>query len=350
MFLNSRERVRNAISMEPVDRPACDFWAEKAFIQRLFAYTGHQDLDRFLDGMDVDIRGVESVFPGEKVVGNGVYQNCWGERYRYRETPWGPVREDTQGALHAVRTEEEILEFAWPKNDDIDYSTLLDRCGKYKDRAIRYGSADVWQRPALARGLENAFTDMIESPEMMHCLSRIFTDFYKEEYTRAHDKSKGRIDIYTIYSDLGGQEAPLISLSMFNEFVAPYLRELTGLIHEFGAKVLYHSCGTIEPFIDAIIGLGVDILDPIQPTTAAMQPEALAGKYKGRICFHGGIDIQNLLPNGSPGEVQKEVLRYTQALAPGYIASPAHYFQPEIPPENIIALYQAVRGDGILNS
>ena len=127
---------------------------------------------------------------------------------------------------------------------------------------------------------------------------------------------------------------------MFREFIAPYLKEMCGLIHELGAKVLFHSCGSIRPLIPDLIELGVDILDPIQPV-CDMTPETLKSEFGDKLCFHGGIDMQRLLPLGTPEEVRAEVGRYERVLGKdgGYILAPAHLFQPDVPPENVLAVY-----------
>ncbi len=172
----------------------------------------------------------------------------------------------------------------------------------------------------------------------------LFTDFYMEDYTRAAEITGGRIDLYLLISDLGNQRGPLMSLAMFREFVAPYLRRMVNLIHSLGARAFYHSCGAIRPFIPDLIELGVDILDPIQPASPGMQPENLKAEFGDRLSFHGGIDTQILLPRATLAQVAVEVRRYCDVLGSGggYILAPAHLFQPDVPPENIIAVYRAI--------
>jgi uroporphyrinogen decarboxylase len=186
------------------------------------------------------------------------------------------------------------------------------------------------------------FLDMAQRPEWAHFLCRRFTDFYREDYTRAAEATRGRIDLYLLISDLGSQARPLISLGMFRQFVAPYLKEMIDCIHGLGGQVLYHSCGAIGPFIPDLIGLGVDVLDPIQPAGPAMAPERLKADFGDRLSFHGGIDMQHLLPHASPAEVRAEVRRYCETLGQGggYILGPAHLFQPDVPPENVLAVYE----------
>ena len=185
--------------------------------------------------------------------------------------------------------------------------------------------------------------DLYENPEFCHFLSKKFTDFYVEDYRRAYKASGGKIDIFISYSDLGSQWAPLISDGMLQEFVIPYIKRLADAIHELGAYFFFHSCGMIYPFIEGLISAGVDILDPIQPVCPEMQPENLAKEFKGRICFHGGIDIQDVLVNGTPDDVKNEVQRYKRAFnGSGYICGSSHFLQPDTNVENIFAMYSEI--------
>ncbi|MCL2816340.1 MAG: hypothetical protein FWD23_17235, partial [Oscillospiraceae bacterium] len=213
------ERTMAALNNEPTDRPPFDFWAEEPTLNRLFGYLGHSDLEKFLDDMQIDIRSFNAEGPENKSLGNGVFENMWGERFIFRETGWGPMREDTYGALYDADSLEQIKAFAWPGNDAFSYSRLFEQCREAKDKklAVRYGFGDIWQRPALVRGLENHLADMIENPEWVHCLSDIFTKFYIEDYKRAWEASRGQIDIFLVISDLGTQRGPLISVGMFEQ-------------------------------------------------------------------------------------------------------------------------------------
>jgi uroporphyrinogen decarboxylase len=341
--MNSRERVLAAITHQKTDRIPYDFWAENATLEKIYHTVRHRDFDRLLKEFRVDIRHIEAKMPQDKDHGN-FFQNFWGERYIYKQTEWGPVREDMPGALYHISSLEEIKRFHWPTPDLFDYSNLKYLCERNKELAIMYGFADIWQRPSLVRGMESALIDLVLNPDWIHFLSRKFTDFYKEDYSRAYKASGAKIDIFLIISDLGGQNGPMISLDMFDDFIAPYIKELTDHIHDLGAYAMFHSCGMIFPFIERFIEIGIDIIDPIQPIGKKMGPENLAEIFGGRICFHGGIDIQNVLPFGTPDEVKKEVIKYADILGKngGYICCPAHLFQPDIPVENIVAFYEAL--------
>jgi uroporphyrinogen decarboxylase len=346
--MTSRERVLLALNHEAPDRTPRDFWAESPAWNRLLAHTGHADREQLLRQLQIDLRHLEAPGPPERPLGGGIYENLWGERYVYQQTPWGPMREDVKGALANAASLEEIAAFAWPTPDAFDYRTLEAQCRRAEDCALVYGFADVWQRPALVRGWEGMFIDMVERPDWVHFLCRNFTDFYLEDYARAAETTRGRIDLYLLISDLGTQRGPLMSLGMFRQFVAPYLREMIDRIHSLGARVLYHSCGSIQTFIPELIALGIDVLDPIQPGSAEMAPERLQAAFGGQICFHGGMDMQSLLPFATPQQVRQEARRYSDTLGQkgGYILGPAHLFQPDVPPENVLAVYHEA-GDAV---
>jgi len=334
-----------ALDHQAPDRTPCDFWAEECTWNRLLAYLGHNDRDRVLDELGVDVRHLHVPTLPEQPIGGGVFQNFWGERYVYKQTPWGPMREDVRGALADAQSLADLEAFPWPSPDALDYSLLRQQARRWAEYALLYGFADVWQRPGLVRGWEGMFLDMAQQPEWAHFLCRKFTDFYKEDYTRAAEATAGRIDLYLLISDLGCQSGPLISLDMFRQFVAPYLKEMIDCIHGLGGRVLFHSCGAVRPFIPDLIALGIDILDPIQPVNPQMAPERLKAEFGKRLVFHGGIDMQHLLPHGSPDDVRHEVRRYCEVLGDGggYILAPAHLFQPDVPPENLLAVYQTER-------
>jgi uroporphyrinogen decarboxylase len=340
--MTSRERVLTALNHEQPDRTPRDFWAEPPTWNRLFAQVGHEDKDKLLGSLGVDVRHLEAPAPPERAIGGGTFQNFWGERFIYQPTPWGPLREDAKGALAGAESIGELEGFDWPAPDCIDRSQLKGQCRRYEDYALLYGFADIWQRPALVRGWEEMFVDMAERPEWVHFLCRKFTDFYLEDYTRAAEITGGRIDLYLVISDLGSQHGPLISLAMFREFVAPYVKEMIERIHSLGGRAMFHSCGLVRPFIPDLIKLGVDILDPIQPTGPEMQPEGLKRDFGDQLSFHGGMDMQDLLPHATPAQVEAEAQRYCEVAGAGggYILGPAHLFQPDVPPENILAVYR----------
>ncbi|MFZ4696004.1 MAG: uroporphyrinogen decarboxylase family protein, partial [Verrucomicrobiia bacterium] len=128
-------------------------------------------------------------------------------------------------------------------------------------------------------------------------------------------------------------------------YVAPRLRRLVDMAHAHGVKVMFHSCGAIIPLIDDIIAVGVDVLDPLQVTAQGMDPATIKTRFGDRLCLHGAIDTQYLLPHGSPDDVRQTVREMMDVLGRGggYILSPSHVLQTDVPTANILALYEEPR-------
>ena len=105
-----------------------------------------------------------------------------------------------------------------------------------------------------------------------------------------------------------------------------------------------HTDGDVYPFIPDYLEMGLDILNPVQPYVAEMDHEKLNHEFGDRLSFHGGIDIQHVMPFGTPEQVRDEAIKVMRALGPGggYILAPTHYLLPDVPPENIIALRNTV--------
>jgi len=156
-----------------------------------------------------------------------------------------------------------------------------------------------------------------------------------------------------IEDDLGSQAGPLISYTLYLEYIEPYHKKLCHFIHgRTSAKIMIHSCGAIEGFIPDLIGAGIGVLNPVQPRAKGMDSKKLKERHGDRICFHGGVDAQEVLPGGTSRDVEEEVRERIKAFAHngGYILAPSHNIQVDTPPENVIAMYQAAQKHGRYSS
>jgi uroporphyrinogen decarboxylase len=337
----SRERVLAAINREQTDRVPVDLWAEEPVWERLLGDLGLSTRDALLERLDVDVRYVSPGYPPD-VISNGVKQNFWGERWMMANTPWGRDWEHVAGALANVSSLAEIEAFPWPSCDDVDYAGLAEQCDNYDGYAIAYGNADIFERPALVRGWENFLCDTSLNPDWVDFILKKFLDFFVEDFTRCLEATRGRIDVFWALTDLGTQAGLLQSRKMFQRFIAPPIKTLAEQAHRNGVKFMFHSCGSVRELIPDLIELGVDILNPIQPAAVGMEPEGLKRDFGGRLCFHGGIDIQYLLPLESAEAVRREVQRRVKILGAdgGFILAPSHNLQQDISTENIVAMYE----------
>jgi uroporphyrinogen decarboxylase len=109
--------------------------------------------------------------------------------------------------------------------------------------------------------------------------------------------------------------------------------------------LLFHTCGSVFVILEDLIEIGIDALNPIQVSAAQMEPGRIKAAVGDRLALWGGIDTQHLLPYGHPAAIQCEVCRTIELMGNlgGYVLAAVHNIQPQVPPENIIALFTAPR-------
>jgi uroporphyrinogen decarboxylase len=136
---------------------------------------------------------------------------------------------------------------------------------------------------------------------------------------------------------------------VFDRAFAPRLKKLVDMAHSHGVRVMFHSCGAIVPLIERIIALGVDVLDPLQVAADGMDPALIKARFGDRLCLHGSIDTQHVLPHGSPEDVSQAVQEMIEVLGHGggFILSPSHVLQTDVPTANIVAMYETGFASGV---
>ena len=195
---------------------------------------------------------------------------------------------------------------------------------------------------ARTRGFEQVLMDLIDDNEGYLDIMEARFRFYFETHKTILQECKGLIDFTHGGDDLGNQLGPMISLDIFDRHFAPKYREYFGMVHSYGARTMMHMCGTVWPFLDRLIEIGLDVYDVVQPTTPENDIGALKTRFGDRILFQGSMDVQHELAWGTPGEVAREVERRL-ALFPrgGLILGPSHAIQAKSPTANIVAMYRA---------
>jgi uroporphyrinogen decarboxylase len=152
------------------------------------------------------------------------------------------------------------------------------------------------------------------------------------------------VDLLYLADDYGMQTGPLISPELFRRIFKPRMARLVQFLKaRSAARIAFHSCGSVYALIPDFIDVGVEILNPIQVSAADMDTGRLHREFGRRLAFWGAVDSHQVLPHGTPGQVRAEVARRVQDLGPGYIPYSVHNVQAEVPPENILAMIDAVR-------
>ena len=348
--MHSRDRVCAAIHFHAPDRIPLGFSANPPTLSRLYHDFGIADLRHLLQRLHVDIvdlRGVveprwRGPMPPERELPGGMTENYWGWRTKRTQTPSGEENCYCDFVLERCDTIEVMARHHWPQLDWFDFSDFIERLEPWHDFAVMASGASVWQHATFLRGLDQLLMDLLAEPELVEFLLDKFTDFYLAYFDRLLTAAHGRIDILRIADDLGMQDRLLMSRELIDQFIAPRLRRLVEMAHSHGVPVMFHSCGAVVPLIDRLIEVGIDILDPVQVTARGMNPELLKENFGSRICFHGSIDTQHLLPHGTPDQVRANVLEMLDILSPGggFILAPSHILQTDVPTANILALYE----------
>ena len=157
-----------------------------------------------------------------------------------------------------------------------------------------------------------------------------------------------KIQVVTISgTDFGTQRGEYISVDMYREFFKPHHKKINDWVHKNTQwKTFFHCCGSIINLLDDFIDAGVDIINPVQTSALGMDPKFLKDKYGKKLVFWGGgVDTQRTLPFGTPEEVRKEVTERLDIFSKGggYVFTTIHNIQPNMPVENVLAVFDAIK-------
>jgi len=194
------------------------------------------------------------------------------------------------------------------------------------------------------RGLERFFIDLASDEEFVNNYLDKVVKVHKDFYSVVLNEIGEYIQVVEMADDFGMQTGLQISVDMYRKYFKPRHKEVWDHIHSLtDAKLYLHSCGGVSELIPDWIEIGLDIIQSLQPKAAGMDAEKLKKDFGGKIVFWGGFDVQEILPYGTPDKIESEVKRIMDIFAPGggYVFSPAHVIQPDVPLENMFAMFDA---------
>lgn len=342
--MNARERMLAAIRHQPVDRIPTDIWAVGEVWTKLRAHFG-SDADA-REALHIDGMGstwADYVGPALPAVPEGHIVDYWGIQYRSIPYDTGIYYEQSVWPLKDATTIDDLEAFPWPSPDWFDYSQVKERAKAAREKqVVLCGYMTIFYMHLLLRGLEQSLLDPHDDPDFTHHLLGRVSDSLYEYHRRMFEACDGLVDLAQVTDDLGCQTGPLISLATFRTYYRPHLQRFIDLCREHGVIVFHHDDGAIRPFLPDLIEMGIDVLNPVQSACPGMEMVGLKQDFGQKLCFHGGIDNQEVLPFGTPEAVRAAVREAIDALASdgtGYILAPCHNIQSVTPVENIIAMY-----------
>jgi uroporphyrinogen decarboxylase len=253
---------------------------------------------------------------------------------------------------------EALARMPWPDPTDPSlYEGLRESVQRRREESGRafFGMApcghDLFNQIFRVRGMENGLMDMVAEPEFAEAFFERLCETICTAQRLFLTEVGDLIDVQFAADDLSGQTGPLVNPALWREMIKPrQARILETIRAHTKAKIFYHTCGAAVPFLDDLVEIGVEIINPVQVTADGMDTAALKERYGKRLSFWGGgCDTQQVLPYGSEAEVRAEVRRRISDLAPGggFVFNPVHNVQPLVPPANVVAMFDTARESSV---
>jgi uroporphyrinogen decarboxylase len=341
--MTPRERVRAALGKQPVDRVPVFMWFHPQTVRRLadLLEIGVPDVAEAM-GNDIRQTWVNNNYAMEGIVhdaeGEG-HTDWWGiqwvKRFGFNQITRFPLAGAPREAVLAYRypyqRREELLALMHP---------LLPDAGRF------YLGCDVspciFEMYWRLRGMEDALLDMASDPVLAAEMFRRAADFSIDLGEAACRRFP--LDWYWTGDDVAAQRGMLFSPASWRRLVKPELARVFAVGKAHGLPVAYHCCGALRPIIADLVEIGLDVLNPLQSNCPGMEPLELKREFGRHIAFMGGVDTQDLLPNGSADDVYAATRRLVEGMTAdggGYILAASHTISPETPGGNIFAMYAA---------
>lgn len=250
---------------------------------------------------------------------------------------------------HPLKESSDLAAYK-PPVPDRGHLLLLDLArDRFKgEKALFWLMRGTFVRSWRLMGMENMMLKMFDDPEFVHQVARMTLDYNLAQLDML---AEAGLDVLVVEDDIADKNFPLIAPEQFVTFVNHYNRQIVDAAHEKGLRVVRHSDGNLWPLLDTLLDSGYDGLNPLEPQ--AGMTLAKVKQYCGeRICLLGNIDCIDLLPNGTPQQVDAAV---SQAIKDagrggGLIICSSNSLHPGVDPANCIAMFEATRKYGRYSS
>jgi uroporphyrinogen decarboxylase len=215
------------------------------------------------------------------------------------------------------------------------------------DRAVMLViGCNLFEWGTFLRRMDNFLMDLLAESEKVEALVEALTELHMAGLERACQSVGDVVDIIRFGDDLGTNNSPFMAPAVYRRLFKPHHARLCDYVHKHSSmKTFLHSCGSIYRMLPDLIEAGYDIINPVQTNCKEMEPERLKKDFGKDICFWGGgCDPKSILNKATPAEVKNHVKRRLDVFMPGggYVFNTVHNILPEVPPQNIVAMFEAV--------
>jgi uroporphyrinogen decarboxylase len=322
------------------------------------------DLEGVLECLGACLRWANPVYIGPPVVADPTipagyphrvaYINIWGT--------WSGPNSYTDVLLRPLAKAESVSDIhthQWPDPDWFDYTLVgvpyqqpdtevaLVEWASMKSDYVKVigGWSPIASRVLDLFGMETGLMNMAARPDLIHAAMGHIGDFMTEYYRRLAQAAKGHFEVLAFGDDFASQKSMLMSPEKWCEYFLPLTNRLFEIAHENDLKSLFHSCGSIRPVLGDLIDAGLDIFEVVQITAKDMSARELKQEYGEDLVFYGGMDVQHIMPYGSPDEVRKETrcLIDTFGKDGGFICTTSHFMLDDISVKNVLAMNEVAR-------
>jgi len=293
--------------------------------------------------------------PRRKRLENGLIEDgMWGFRMKevggYRTFP-----DEIAPLRHAKNIEAIEAHPVWPDPDDPVYyenqknrATKLFDTGKIVLCEASYSGSPFFVYPWF-RGVDQWMMDPYTNPDFYKYLAQKIVDLSAVILERWLEQVGEYLDVLCFYDDIAMQTGPMVSLDHYRKWILPYEKQLVDVAKKMTkAKLSIHCCGSCYDLLPGFMEVGYEILNPVQTRAKNMEAWRLKRDYGDRLTFYGGVDIQRLLPFGTEEDIRRGVKDLIKSLAPGggFLFATSHNIEPDTPPKNIVAMFDAAHEFG----
>lgn len=303
----------------------------------LARHFGVPDPESMLDNHFVELGSDIGFFAA---MGNDLFRDVFGVVWDRR------VDKDIGIVRGCVLPEPSLRKYAFPDPcDPRFFQDIPGKLARHPDcfRVFCLGFS-LFERAWTLRGMETLLLDFYDHPEFVRELLNAIADYNIAQVNKALE-----YDIDAVYfgDDWGQQHGLIMGYPLWREFLYPVLRRMYDVVRGAGKRVVIHCCGDVDELFDDLVSMGVDCFNPFQPEV--MDVESLLPAYRNRLSFWGGLSTQRLLPFATHAEVRRQTRRLIElGSAGGYILSPAHAVEGDVPIENMLAFIEEVRQQAAL--
>jgi len=381
--VNSRERILAALDHREPDRVPFDMGGTVVTGINVHAYRALRERlglprvepkiidviqqiarvdDDVMDRLGVDVKNVSprsSATFRIQIRDMGEYttfRDEWGIGWRMpRKGGW--YYDMYQHPLKGAVAEADVDRYPWPSPlDPARFTGIREAARKIIEqerRAVIMGSmsAGIMEMHAWMRGFEDGYADYGSNPALAGRIMDKVLEMKVAYWGKALEILGDSVDVVQEADDFAGQTGLLLSPRSYREVAKPRHKRLFDFIHSrTKARIFFHSCGSVRKVIPDLIEAGVNILNPVQVSAAGMDSAELKREFGKDLTFWGGgVDTQRVLGTGTPGQVREEVRRRVTDLMPGggFVFNTVHNIQGNVPAENIVAMWEALREFGV---